>query len=80
MTFIYISFVVSSRMKSDSLLFLTSLKSLRLRDLLTFGYLSLLALLVLTGPNWASLGLTGPYWAPLGLTGPYFAFDDELTN
>ena len=64
----------------------TSLKSLRLRDLLTFGYLTgpywvLLgltgrywALISLTGPYCALLGLTGPYWASLGLTGPYFAF------
>ena len=44
-------------------LILTSLKSLRLRDLLTFGYLWL--------PLVTLLGLTGPYWDLLGLTGPY---------
>ena len=44
---------------------ITSLKSLRLRDLLTFGYLWL--------PYWALLGLTWPYLALLGLTGPYMA-------
>ena len=43
----------------------TSLKSLRLRDLLTFGYL--------TRPYWAFLGLTWPYSAFLCLTGPYSA-------
>ena len=43
----------------------TSLKSLRLRDLLTFGYF--------TRPYWAFLGLTRPYWALLGLNGPYWA-------
>ena len=43
----------------------TSLKSLRLRDLLTFGYL--------TGPYWVLLGLTGRYWALLSLTRPYSA-------
>ena len=64
---------------------ITSLKSLRLRDLLTFGYLWLpywallgltrpySALLGLTQPYSALLGLTGPYWALLGLTGPYLA-------
>ena len=41
----------------------TSLKSLRLRDLLTSGYLWFLGL---TGPG---LGLTRLYWASLGLTG-----------
>ena len=53
----------------------TSLKSLRLRDLLTFGYLWLpyWALLGLTQPYSALIGLTGPYWALLGLTGPYLA-------
>ena len=53
----------------------TSLKSLRLRDLLTFGYLWLpyWALLSLTQPYSALLGLTRPYWALLGLTGPYWA-------
>ena len=33
-------------------------------------WLPFLALLVLTGHNWALLGLTGPYWALLVLTGP----------
>ena len=60
--------------------FPTSLKSLRLRDLLTFGdlwlplnlWLPSLAFLSLTGPYWALLGLTGPpYWALLALTGSY---------
>ena len=63
----------------------TSLKSLRLRDLLTFGYLWLpywallgvtgpySALLGLTRPCLSLLGLTRPYWALLGLTGFYFA-------
>ena len=37
----------------------TSLKSLRLRDLLTFGYL---CLTLVTGPDWALVGLTGTYW------------------
>ena len=49
----------------------TSLKSLRLLDLLTFDYLWSLSLLGLTGPYWALLGLTGPYLALLGLAGPY---------
>ena len=61
---------------------LTSLKSLRLRDLLTFCYLCyislslvlpFLALLSLTGPYWALLGLTGLYFALLCFTGPYWA-------
>ena len=59
---------------------ITSLKSLRLRDLLTFGYLWLpyWALLGLTQPYSALigltlLGLTGPYSALLSLTGPYLA-------
>ena len=62
----------------------TSLKSLRLRDLLTFGYLwylvnfgylslSSVTFPGLTRPYWAILSLTGPYWALLGLTGPYWA-------
>ena len=56
-------------------LLLTSLKSLRLRDLLNFGYLWLpyWALLGLTQPYLALPGLTGPYWALLGLTEPYWA-------
>ena len=64
---------------------LTSFKSLRLRDLLTFcylllpfvtfGYLSLFLVTFpgLTEPYWALLGLTGPYWALLGLTLLYWA-------
>ena len=54
----------------------TSFKSLRLRDLLTFGYLTkpYWVLLGLTQPYLALLGLIGPYWALPGLTGPYFAF------
>ena len=71
----------SNRMTKSPINFLwTSLKSLRLRDLLTlcyfwlsflvFGYLSWpSALLSLTGP----LGLTAPDLALLGLTGPYWA-------
>ena len=63
----------------------TSLKSLRLRDLLIFGYLWLpywallgliqpySALLGLTRPYSALLCLNGPYWALLSLTGPYLA-------
>ena len=51
----------------------TSLKSLRLLDLLTFDYLWSLSLLGFTGPYWASLGLTWPYWALLGLTRPFSA-------
>ena len=59
----------------------TSLKSLRLQDLLTFGYLWLpfltfgylwlpfLALLGLTGYYWVLL--TRPYWALTSLIGPY---------
>ena len=47
-----------------------SLKSLRLRYLLTFGYLclSLVTFGYLSWPYWALLGLTRPYWALLGLT------------
>ena len=68
--------------KSYQLFDKTSLKSLRLRDLLTFGYLWLpfLALLSLTWPYRALLGLTGPYWALLGLTGPYWALLALLIN
>ena len=53
----------------------TSLKSLRLRDLLTFGYLWLPILIFgftfpcLKEPYWALLGLTGLYFALLNLTG-----------
>ena len=58
---------------------LTSLKSLRLRDLLTFGYiwLPLVTFPGLTGPYWALLGhnwaLLGLNWALLSLTGPYYS-------
>ena len=54
---------------------ITSLKSLRLRDLLTFGYLWLPILIFgftfpcLKEPYWALLGLTGLYFALLNLTG-----------
>ena len=53
----------------------TSLKSLRLRDLLTFGYLwlPLVTLLGLTLPYWALLDHTRPYWALLDHTTPYWA-------
>ena len=62
----------------------TSLKSLRLRDLLTFCYLLLPFLIFgylswsdsLTLLYWALLGLTESYWALLGLTVPYFQFAD----
>ena len=75
-----ISFILSTKLTQ------TSLKSLRLRDLLTFGYLWLplvylwftlgLPLVYLWLPFLVLLSLPRPYWAYwalLGLTGPYWA-------